>query len=174
MAENGKSHEIAHPKKGAFLAAFEKSASVTEAAEAAGIHRRTHYDWLENDDEYEGRFKEAKEVACETLESEARRRAVDGWDEPVFFKEGIVGYKRRFDSTLLIFLLKANNPEKFADRHQHEHSGRGGGPINHSISIQKIVDELQEDPAYIEAARTKARERYSLNGSSNGNGKSPT
>ena len=136
MAENGKSHEIAHPKKGAFLAAFEECGSITKSAVAAGIYRRTHYDWLENDEDYGERFKEAKEVACEALELEARRRAVEGWDEPVFFKDEVVGHKRRFDSTLLIFLLKANNPEKFADRHQHEHSGT----VDHRVGVMLDKD----------------------------------
>ena len=48
------------------------------------------------------------EVALvERLETEAQRRAVEGWDEPVFHEGREVGKKRRYSDTLLIFTLKA-------------------------------------------------------------------
>lgn len=116
----------AHLKKAAMLAAYAELGNVSKAAEAAEIGRTTHYDWLDADPEYKARFQEAHRLATERLEEEARRRAVDGWVEPVFYKGERVGGIRKYSDTLLIFLLKGNNPEKFRER--VEHSGVVGMP----------------------------------------------
>jgi hypothetical protein len=94
MAESDK---IQHPKKRAFLAAFEDCGSISRACKAAEINRSTHYEWLEDPD-YLLAFEEAKENCGEELEAVARERAVKGSD------------------TLLIFLLKGCMPEKYKDR----------------------------------------------------------
>ena len=49
------------------------------------------------------------------MELEARRRAVKGTDKPVFQRGEQVGTIREYSDTLLMFLLKANKPEKFRD-----------------------------------------------------------
>jgi len=54
---------------------------------------------------------------------------VDGWEEPVFGSGGTgmgtveVGAIRKFDSTLLIFLLKGARPEKYRERFDTKVSG---------------------------------------------------
>lgn len=45
------------------------------------------------------------------LVDEARRRAHDGWDEPVWHQGEQVGLVRKYDSTMLIFLIKRHFPE---------------------------------------------------------------
>lgn len=69
-------------KKDRFIAAYGETGTITAAADLAGIHRSTHYDWLKTDAAYAGRFEAAKEEAAERLEAEARRRAVEGVLEP--------------------------------------------------------------------------------------------
>ena len=103
------------PKQTAFLAAFAQLASVTHAAEAAQINRREHYRWLP-DPAYAEAFAEAQQIAIESLEREARRRAVEGVEEPVFHNGRVCGTIRRYSDTLLIFLLKAAYPEKYRER----------------------------------------------------------
>ncbi len=74
-------------------------------------------------------WEEAREEAADHLEDEARRRAVDGWDEPVYGSGGTgvgtveVGTIRKYDSTLLIFLLKGARPEKYRERFDAKLSG---------------------------------------------------
>ncbi len=87
------------------------------AARAAKINRSTHYRWLE-DLEYADAFDEAKEEAVDVLEMEARRRAVEGIDRPVFYQGKKVGSVRSYSDTLLIFLLKGAMPEKYRERHE--------------------------------------------------------
>ena len=91
------------------------------------IGRRTHYDWLAHDDEYARRFAEADVVAIDKLEEEARRRALAGVNEPVFYQGKIVGHVARKSDTLLIFLLKGKRPEVYTER--HEHTGAHGQAI---------------------------------------------
>lgn len=107
---------ILHSKKEAFLAAYVECGTVSHAARAAGICRDTHYEWLNCDEDYAVAFEKAKKDACECLEREARRRAIEGVDEPVYQNGQLVGYKRRYSDTLLIFMLKGEAPDKYKDR----------------------------------------------------------
>jgi len=121
-------NENRHPKKAAFLAAFAETGNVTAAAAAADINRTLHYDWLEKDPEYAAAVEDARAQAVERMEREALKRAVEGWEEPVFHKGSVCGTVRKFSDTLLIFLLKGNAPHKYRER--HEVTGAGGGPVN--------------------------------------------
>jgi hypothetical protein len=49
VAKDGVSHTFAHKRKGIFLAAYRETGLIAVAARIAGVARRTHYDWLEND-----------------------------------------------------------------------------------------------------------------------------
>jgi len=79
---------IRQHKKTKFLDAFASVGTITHAANITGIDRSTHYVWLSRDPEYKLAFEEAEQGAIDSLEAEARRRAMAGSD------------------TLLIFLLK--------------------------------------------------------------------
>lgn len=98
-----------------FLEHFAKTANVSVSAAHAKIDRSSIYKTRERDPAFAAAWDEAENVACEALEEEARRRAHDGWDEPVFYKGEPTGTIRKYDSTLLIFLLKARRPEKYRD-----------------------------------------------------------
>lgn len=65
-------------KKSAFLAAFIESGSLTEAAEAVGINRRQHYEWLAKDPKYVAAFEAAKPQAAQTLHDLAVKRVKEG------------------------------------------------------------------------------------------------
>ena len=56
------------------------------------------------------------ENAADLLEEEARRRAHDGVDEPVWFQGVQCGTVRKYSDTLLIFLLKGAKPDKYRER----------------------------------------------------------
>lgn len=109
-------------KQAAFLAAYVQTGNITEAAKVANVARKSHYLWMK-DPAYVERFQACVTESAAVLEDEARRRAVAGWDEPVYQNGKLVGHKRRYSDTLLIFLLKGNNPEKFGDKVKQELSG---------------------------------------------------
>lgn len=116
-----------HLKKRAVLAALALTGNVSEACRCAKVDRGTHYDWQKQDEAYAAAARDALEMAADSMELEARRRAVDGVLEPVYYGGKKVGKIRRYSDTLLIFLLKAARPEKFRER--FEHSGPGGTPL---------------------------------------------
>lgn len=116
-------------KKKAFLEAYAACGNITQAAELAGISRTSHYNWMEKDPEYPALFKAAEEQAIDRLEQEARRRALEGVEKPVYQGGKLVGTVREYSDTLLIFLLKGAKPDKYRERSTTELTGPGGGPI---------------------------------------------
>jgi hypothetical protein len=124
--------QVAHLKK-AFLEQFAEYGNITTAARVAGVARRTIYGWQEQDDEFAAAFREAEITATEVLESEARRRAVEGvvTITPNYHRGALLSetIETKYSDTLLIFLLKARAPDKYRERTAIEHSGPGGGAI---------------------------------------------
>ncbi len=84
-------HETAHAKRDAFLAAYAQLGTITHACEAAGIGRTQHYDWMREDPEYPHLFSEAGKRAKDALVREATRRAIEGTDKPVYQGGKLVG-----------------------------------------------------------------------------------
>jgi hypothetical protein len=103
-------------KKAAFLSAFAELGTVTHAAIAAGIERTTHYRWVKEDDAYAKGFVEAEGKAIDSLEREARRRAIEGTEKPIYQGGQMVGTVREYSDTLLIFLMKGANPSRYRER----------------------------------------------------------
>ena len=99
----------------AFLAAFSEVGTVVGAAESAGVGRASHYAWI-NDPVYRRAFEHAKWEAADSLEAEARRRAVEGVRKPVFYKGEICGWETHYSDSLMVILFKASDPERFAER----------------------------------------------------------
>lgn len=73
--------------------------------------RKTHAEFKEREDE-------ARLLAAHRLAREAHRRAVEGWQEPVFGRDSgeyagtvIVGEITRYDSGLLKLMLQATHPD---------------------------------------------------------------
>lgn len=133
--------EMPHPKKAAFLEAYAQTGNISRAATLVGLDRRIHYQWMQNDPDYPGAFHHAGERAVDALVAEARRRALEGVEEPVGWYQGVAGGTvQRYSDTLLIFLLKGLRPEVFSERIQH--SGPGGGPltIEHLVAPRRLGD----------------------------------
>lgn len=108
--------ESAHAKRDAFLAAFAELGTLTHAAARVGTGRSSHRYWMEHDPEYPTLFAEAAQQANDNLEREARRRAVEGVDKPVYQGKELVGSIREYSDTLLIFLMKGALPGKYRER----------------------------------------------------------
>jgi Bacteriophage Sf6, terminase small subunit-like len=106
-----------------FLESLSQGASVAAAAKDAGYGRQHLYEWREADPELAAAWDNALEAGTDLLEDEALRRAKDGVDEPRFYEGEVCGHVRKYSDTLLIFLLKARRPWKYADKAQAEHSG---------------------------------------------------
>ena len=120
---------VVKKQKAAFLAAFESTHLVSEAAKVAGIHRQRAYEWRKLDADFATAWSDAEERSTELLEREAFRRAAVGTLKPVFQGGERVGEIREYSDTLLIFLLKARRPDTYRENQRIEHTGPEGGPI---------------------------------------------
>ena len=141
-------NQIQHLKKREFLASYSETGNVTQSAEQVGIDRSTHYVWMKADPEYPALFELATEMAGDKLEQEARRRAVHGVSEPVFYQGQVCGTVQKYSDTLLIVLLKGAKGEKYKDRGYVEQVGKDGGPIQQQHTINRTaglpVEEKQK------------------------------
>lgn len=97
------------------------------AIEREGIGKSQFYAELACQPELTERFKQAQLQRdkvrnikrIEEAEKELARRAIEGWEEPVFdIKGNHCGNKRRYSDACLIFMLKSLKPEVYTDKPQ--------------------------------------------------------
>jgi|TARA_B100000959_G_scaffold174552_1_gene182785 hypothetical protein len=110
--------KLTDERKTLFLESLTKTANVSLSAKAVKVSRQYMYKYKHRpeNEEFAEAWDNAIEIGIDSLEEEARRRAYLGVDEPVFYQGRECGVIRRYSDTLLIFLLKANRPEKYKDR----------------------------------------------------------
>jgi hypothetical protein len=113
-----------------FLKHLAKTANITASAMVACITRRTAYNWKHAEPDFEEAWLDALEQATDTLEAEARRRALEGTPRPLTCKDGLIYDKDGkpvmvldFSDTLMVTLLKAHRPERFKDRSETHMTG---------------------------------------------------
>jgi hypothetical protein len=94
-----------------FLAGLEEYGNVSRAADAAGIWRSTAYDEREKSPRFAADWDRALDLGTSALEDEARRRAFEGVEKPIYQGGSLVGQVQEYSDTLLIFLLKAHRPK---------------------------------------------------------------
>lgn len=104
-----------------FLEKLAETGNVSQSAREAGIARPTVYEHKHDDPDFAAAWEDALEEAADGLRKEARRRAVTGWLEPVFYQGEERGYITRYSDTLLCRLLAAHCPE---------HKDKGTATIN--------------------------------------------
>jgi len=136
-----------------FIAELARTGNVTRAAIAAGVSYRNVYHHRSVDPDFAALWDEAREMSKDVLAHEARRRAVDGVAEAVYYQGEVVGTVQRYSDTLLIFLMKGEMPDKYADRRQI--SGPDGGPLR----ITHTGEELRALPDDELAAQYAAKIR---------------
>lgn len=102
--------------KALFLEKLAEGLPVTKAARAAGVAFTTVYQWRKEDETFRDLWEQAYAAGTDELADEARRRAVDGVTEPVFYKGNKCGAVQKYSDTLLIFMLKARDPQTYCDK----------------------------------------------------------
>jgi len=117
------SPKVREEAQATFLAAYAEMGIITSAAAAANISRQCVYEWQEHDETFSLRFHEAEAAANDVLRAEIHRRAVTGWDEPVYQLAKFAGTVRKYSDVLLIFETKRRMPE-YRDKQQVELSGQ--------------------------------------------------
>ncbi len=105
-------------KRQHFLKVLAATCNVKEAARDINVSRTQVYEARKRDVEFAAAWDNAIEEGADALELEARRRALEGVKEPVFYKGEVCGHVLRYSDTLLMFLLKAHRPEKYRERYE--------------------------------------------------------
>lgn len=144
-----------------FLRTLGKWGNVRLAAEAVALSRSRAYELRDEDPQFAAAWDAAVEEAADRLEQEAWRRAVDGWDEPVFGSlgsgegSGEVGRVRKFSNALLIFLLKGSKPEKYVERVKGELTGKFTGKL--IVETVNFADADNGDRSTVEKSKPQRR-----------------
>jgi hypothetical protein len=127
-------------RKVRFLRAFTACAgNMSRAAIAAGVHRTTHWTWLE-DKAYKRAFAKAERQAAQVLEDEAIRRAFEGTLKGIYHKGILVDFELVYSDCLMLQLLRARHT---AHRNQNVSTFKGAGRDG-SIPVSFVV----EDPKF--------------------------
>lgn len=117
-----------------FLQALASGCSASEAAASAGITSSSAYARRKRDPDFAAGWADAIEDSADLLEQEARRRAIDGVEEPVYQGGQLVGTKTVYSDSLLALLLKGRRQAVFGVERK-ELTGPGGAPIAQSIVV---------------------------------------
>lgn len=89
----------------AFLTALSQTGCIRHACKQAAISDTAAYRWRRRSKRFATAWERALRKARPTIEAEAYRRAVEGWDEAVIRDGEIVSVKRRYSDGLLRLLL---------------------------------------------------------------------
>ena len=126
-------------KRRKFLDALSETGDVSAAAKAAGLARGEALRLREEDETFRSAWDDAHESAVDALEAEARRRALEGDEEDIYYRGEIVGTKTRKSDGMLEFLLKAYRPQKFASK--------TASKAAHDRTV--TVDDIATDPTVL-------------------------
>jgi hypothetical protein len=119
-------HTHTRARQDLFLEAYAILGNVVATAEATGIGRRTHYDWMKADAEYKQRFDEADTEYIDSIRNELRVRGLEGWMEPIVYK-GRIQFIEEFDENGEIKL-----------------DPKTGRPIAHVVAVRRKSDRILE------------------------------
>jgi hypothetical protein len=169
-------------KDGQFFAALACGRPVREALAASGYARTQVYAWRKAEADFGVMWDDAEREAVELMEAEADRRAVQGVSKPVFYQGQPSGLwldaagnpvpanakagdgtslavtfqpwdVREYSDTLLIFRLKALDPEKYRERTATVLTGKDGGPVQ--TEDKTAYDVIAQRIAAVEARKLK-------------------
>jgi hypothetical protein len=121
--------EARQDAKAQFLTALQATMSVTHAARAAGISRKTAYRWRDEDQEFAEAWAEAREAAIDDLEASAFEQAKSGKSP-----------------ALVIYLLKCHRPERYREPGRGRSTTHTGRPVpSDAPTLESIFGEELAD-----------------------------
>jgi hypothetical protein len=136
-----------------FLDALMRDPNVSRAAAIAGYGRQHAYAVRAENAAFRKCWDEAVEIAVDALESEVRRRAMDGVERPIYQGGVLVGSVREHSDQLAALLLKAHRPEKY--RENIRHSGIPEAPaaqVAVTVDMGRIIERQIAQAAMLPSA----------------------
>lgn len=118
-----------------FWAEMAEHHAVYQCLKKSGISKRTWYAWRKkNPEEFKTRMEEARQKYVGKLSEEIHRRAVEGYEEPVYYKGEVVGSIRKYSDMLLALQARRHEPAYAVER--KEITGKDGGAIKKETSVK--------------------------------------
>ena len=148
-----------------FIEALAETGSVKDAARRAGVSRMTAYRQRHAPDAHAFRagWSEALARAVAMLADVALSRAIDGVEEPVFWKGEEIGTRTRYNDRLLMFLLRERgmyNPHHAPDPQRWHETVPKHNLVNYVGALEAIAPTphgAEAEPGVASAARAAAR-----------------
>lgn len=137
-----------------FLKALAENGSVVDACAVAGISSTSAYRARERIEGFAKRWDAALAKVRPKLEEAAYKRAVEGWEEPVYQNGKLVGVKKRYSDSLLKMLVQREAPQP--DK-MDEHTRRIALAEVEAILIERIEVLEREEAKKQAAAQAAAR-----------------
>jgi len=125
-------------KKNRFLEELRKDGHAIQSAGRVGVGVSTLYAHRAQDPEFAAAWEEAadegEQAQAAALAAEADRRALHGVEEPVFHRGEVCGFVRKYSDNLLMFRLKALQPEKYRERHE----------VTGNLTLRQVMHGLRD------------------------------
>ena len=141
-----------------FLAELAVDGNVSRSANAAGVDRSNAYQRRLKNPEFSRRWDDAIEAATDAIEAEARRRAVEGVEEPVYYKGQECGRIRRYSDSLLLALLRAKRPQEYRDSGRVEIANAPG----ENLKVEESPLAIARKIAFALAVGLREKQRLDL------------
>ena len=127
-----------------FLTGLAETGNVSAAARIAAVSRSGAYALRLADEAFAAAWAEAQAQAADALEMEARRRAVEGVEQPVLYagkpvcdEDGDPVTVRHYSDRLLELLLKARRPD--SPNATDEAQDDDGAPLDDDERVRRIM-----------------------------------
>ncbi len=147
---------VAARKRKVFLKVLAKTGCVSASAKACGYQDTSTLQAFRRDnDDFADEWADAADAGADVLIEEARRRAVDGVLDPVFFKGAIVGHVRKYSDPLLQMLLRGARPDTYRENAR-------GGDMNVNFGIAVLPEAAVSDKAWEVGALEMHREQKTI------------
>ena len=122
--------------------------SVSEACKAIHRKRTDVYEFRRQNDEFRSLWNDAVEQNADDLESTCLRKAIEGWQEPVFYRGERVGYKTVYSPPLMMFMLRCLKPDKYnPDKAQQESTEELAGALR--AAVGQMVNTVPRETANV-------------------------
>lgn len=151
-------YRVTDVRRETFLKVLSETGSFAAAARAASPHSKdrhggasTFKQLMQRDPDFAAAVEDARSQALGRLETECVRRAVEGVRRPIYQKGELVGYEDVHSDGLLMFALRALDPDKYNEKRQVELKG----DVTHRvvglmISPQDLLALNDDDRAALE------------------------
>lgn len=112
--------ELREEKQRLFLELRSNGEPTGSAAQLIETPIATVYHWRDDYPEFKAAWdaveQKANTALIDRLEQAAWKRALEGFDDPVYYRGELVATNKRYSDTLLIFMLKGAHPQKYKER----------------------------------------------------------